>query len=341
MPPVGVAIVGCGGMIAGVHAAALKEIPDARLVGGWSRSAEKTQRFSDQQGVRAYRSFEELLGDQAVQAVSICLPSGHHAEYGVKAAAAGKHVIVEKPIDISIPKATNLIEVCRKNNRRLSVIFQNRYTPAAKKVRKALDQGLLGRLILGDAYIKWYRSPEYYQSNAWRGTKAIDGGGALINQAIHTIDLLQWMMGGVQRLTGLVRTSTHAIESEDLGVAALEYVNGAVGVIEGSTAIRPGFKERVEIHGQKGSVTLEGGNITSWKVEGCTEADYVDAQKVSYGSTSSPAISHVNHKAQFEEILAAMQQGRESLVNGEEGLKALQIVLGIYESSAKRQWIEL
>lgn len=341
MPPVGIAIVGCGGMIAGVHAAALKEIPDARLVGAWSRSPEKTQRFSEQHGVRAYRSHEELLGDPAVEAVSICLPSGHHAEYGVKAAAAGKHVIVEKPIDISIPKAMSLIEVCRKNGRRLSVIFQSRYTPAAKKVRKALDQGLLGRLILGDAYIKWYRSPEYYKSNAWRGTKAIDGGGALINQAIHTIDLLQWMMGGVQRLNGLVRTSTHAIESEDLGVATLEYSNGAVGVIEGSTAIQPGFKERVEIHGQKGSITLEGGNITSWKVEGCTEADYVDAQKVSYGSTSSPAISSVNHKVQFEDIVAAIQQGRESLVNGEEGLKALQIVLGIYESSAKRQWIEL
>jgi UDP-N-acetyl-2-amino-2-deoxyglucuronate dehydrogenase len=341
MAPVGFAIVGCGGMIGGVHAAALKEISEARLVGAWSRSAEKTQRFSEQHQIRGYRSHEELLGDPAVQAVSICLPSGHHADYGVKAAAAGKHVIVEKPIDISISKAMTLIETCRRNNRKLSVIFQSRYTPAAKKVRKGVDQGLLGRLILGDAYIKWYRSPEYYKSNAWRGTKAIDGGGALINQAIHTIDLLQWMMGGVKRLNGLVRTSTHAIESEDLGVATVEYANGAVGVIEGSTAIHPGFKERIEIHGQKGSLTLEGGNITSWKVEGCTEADYVDAQKVTYGSTSSPAISHVNHKAQFEEIVAAIQQDRESLVNGEEGLKALQIVLGIYGSSEKRQWVDL
>jgi len=341
MPPVGLAIVGCGGMIAGVHAAALKEIPDARLVGAWSRSAEKTQRFSDQHQVRAYRSHEELLGDPEIQAVSICLPSGHHAEYGMRAASAGKHVIVEKPIDTTIAKARALIDTCKQSRVRLSVIFQSRFTPAAKKVRKALDQGLLGRLILGDAYIKWYRSPEYYKSSAWRGTKAIDGGGALINQAIHTIDLLQWMMGGVSRLNGLVRTSTHAIESEDLGVATVEYVNGAVGVIEGSTAIHPGFKERIEIHGQKGSVSLEGGNITAWKVEGCNEADYIDAQKVSYGSTSSPAITSVNHKAQFEEIIAAIQHGKDSLVNGEEGLKALQIVLGIYESSAKRQWVDL
>jgi UDP-N-acetyl-2-amino-2-deoxyglucuronate dehydrogenase len=250
-------------------------------------------------------------------------------------------VIVEKPIDVTVAKARALIETCRKNNRRLSVIFQNRFTPAARRLRKALDQDLLGRLILGDAYVKWYRSPAYYSSNAWRGTKAIDGGGALINQAIHTIDLMQWMMGGAKRLCGLVRTSTHTIESEDLGVAVVEFANGAVGVIEGSTAIQPGFKERIEIHGQKGSVVLEGGNITAWKVEGCNEADYVDEQKISYGSTSSPAISHVNHKAQLVEIVASIQRDRDSSVNGEEGLKSLQIVLGIYESSGKGQWIEL
>jgi UDP-N-acetyl-2-amino-2-deoxyglucuronate dehydrogenase len=340
MAPVGIAMAGSG-MIAGVHLAALKEIADAQIVGVWSLPPEETQRSSAQHQIRGYRSYDELLADPEVQAVIICLPSGHHADYGMRAASAGKHVIVEKPIDVTIAKARALIETCRKNDRRLSVIFQYRFTPAARKLRKALDQGLLGRLILGDAYVKWYRSPAYYTSNAWRGTKAIDGGGALINQAIHTIDLLQWMMGGAKRLCGLVRTSTHTIESEDLGVAVVEFSNGAVGVIEGSTAIQPGFKERIEIHGQKGSVILEGGNIAAWKVEGCNEADYVDEQKISYGSTSSPAISHVNHRAQLQEIVASIQKNADSSVNGEEGLKSLQIVLGIYESSAKGQWIEL
>lgn len=340
MPPLGFAVAGSG-IIAGTHLAALREIPDVRILGAWSRSPERTQRFSAQHQIRGYRSYDELLGDPEVQAVIICLPSGHHADYGQRAAAAGKHVIVEKPIDVTVAKARALIEACRRNNRKLSVIFQNRFTPAARKLRNALDEGRLGPLILGDAYVKWYRSPAYYSSNPWRGTKAIDGGGALINQAIHTIDLLQWMMGGVKRVSGLVRTSTHAIESEDLGVAAVEFANGAVGVIEGSTAIHPGFKERIEIHGQRGSVVLDGGNITAWKVEGCNEADYVDAQRISYGSSSSPAISHVNHKAQLEDIIASIQQNTEPLVNGEEGLKALQIVLGIYESSEKRQWIEL
>ncbi len=341
MTPIGFAIVGCGGMIGGVHAAAIKDIHGARLVGGWSRSTEKGRRFAELHQVRAYGSYDELLGDSEVQAVSVCLPSGHHADFGVKAAAAGKHVVVEKPIDISLPKAMNLIETCRKHDRKLAVIFQTRYTPAARRVKRALDLGLLGRLNLGDAYVKWYRSPEYYKSSAWRGTKAIDGGGALINQAIHTIDLLQWLMGGIRRVSGLVRTSTHAIEAEDLGVATVEYANGAVGVIEGSTAIRPGFKERIEIHGEKGSISLEGGNVTVWKVDGCNEADYTDAQKVSYGDVSSPAISYVNHRAQFEEIIGAIQRNVEPAVNGEEGIKALRIVLGIYESSARRQWIDL
>ena len=340
MAPVGIAVTGSG-MIASTHLSALKEIPAARIVGAWSRSPEKTQRFSEQHQIRGYRSYDELLGDPEVQAVIICLPSGYHAEYGMKAADAGKHVIVEKPIDVSLAKARALIETCRKNDRRLSVIFQNRFTPAARRLRQGLDQGLLGRVILGDAYVKWYRSPAYYASNVWRGTKTIDGGGALMMQAIHTIDLLQWMMGGVKRVCGLVRTSTHAIESEDLGVAVVEFSSGAVGVIEGSTAIQPGFKERIEIHGQKGSVTLEGGNITSWKLEGCNEADYVDEIRVSYGSTSSPAISHVNHKAQLEEILAAIQRNADPSVNGEEGLKSLQILLGIYESSEKGRWIDL
>ena len=340
MPPVGIAMAG-NGMIAGVHLTALKEIPDARIVGDWGLPPEEAQRFAEQHQIRAYRSYDELLGDPEVHAVIICLPSGHHAEYGMKAASAGKHVILEKPIDVTVAKARALIQTCQKNDRRLSVIFQHRFTPAARKLRKALDQGLLGRLILGDAYVKWYRSPAYYSSSAWRGTKAIDGGGALMMQAIHIIDLLQWMMGGVKRVCGLARTSTHAIESEDLGVAVVEFSNGAVGVIEGSTAIQPGFKERIEIHGRKGSVILEGDNITAWKVEGCNEADYVDEVKVSYGSTSSPAISHTNHKAQLEEIVASIQKNADSSVNGEEGLKSLRIILGIYESSEKGRWIEL
>jgi predicted dehydrogenase len=340
MAPIGVAVAGCG-MIGGVHVSALKEIPHAKVVGAWSRSAERGQAFAAQHGIKGYASYAALLADPEVQAVIVCLPSGYHAEYGIRAAQAGKHVIVEKPIDVTEAKARALIEACRTANRQLSVVFQNRYTSAARKVRDAIREGRLGTLVLGDAYVKWWRTPQYYAGSAWRGTRAIDGGGALINQAIHTIDLLQWLMGGVRRVCGLVRTSTHAIESEDLGVAVVEFQNGAVGVIEGTTAVQPGFKERLEIHGQKGSLTIEGGHVTSWKVEGCQEADYLDPQPASFGGTASPVISHVNHKAQLEDILAAIQAGRPSPVSGEEGLQALKIVLGIYESSASGRWIAI
>jgi len=336
MEQLGVALVGCG-MVAPVYMAALKEIPEVRVCGVWSRSAEKAKNFTAKYNIGCYQSYEELLSDPMVNIVIVCTPPGFHVDCGLKAAAARKHLIVEKPIDINVSKAQALIESCRKNQVKLSVIFQNRFTSGAKKIKKAIGEGILGRLILGDAYVKWHRSPEYYASNAWRGTQAIEGGGALINQAIHTIDLLQWLMGGAKTVIGLTKTAIHHIESEDLGVAVIEFINGAVGVIEGSTAIQPGFKERIEIHGQKGSIILEGGNIKEWKVEGCKEEDYVDEQKVSYGSTRSPVISHVNHQAQLQEIIDSIRNNKEPLVNGEEGLRSLQIVLGIYESSRKKR----
>jgi predicted dehydrogenase len=328
-------------MIGGVHVTALQGIPGATVTGAWSRSTERARAFAAQHGVRPYSSYEELLADPAAQAVIVCLPAGFHAEYGIRAAEAGKHVIVEKPIEITAEKAQALIAACRNAGRHLSVIFQHRYTPASRRLRKALDEGLLGRLILGDAYVKWYRTPEYYTASPWHGTRAVEGGGALINQAIHTIDLLQWLMGGARRVCGLVRTTTHRIETEDLGAAVVEFAGGALGVIEGATAVQPGFKERVEIHGERGSVTIEGGHVTVWKVAGCREADYLDAQAAAFGDPASPAISPMNHQAQLAAILQAIQTGAPSPLSGEEGLKALRIILGIYESSASGTWVEV
>ncbi|HYH05204.1 MAG TPA: Gfo/Idh/MocA family oxidoreductase, partial [Bacillota bacterium] len=155
------------------------------------------------------------------------------------------------------------------------------------------------------------------------------------------IDLLQWFMGGAVSVNGMIKTVSHDIETEDLGVALVEYANGAVGVIEGSTAVVPGFKERIEIHGERGSIVLEGGNIREWKVTGSQESDHVIPEKVVYGETNSPAISYVNHHAQLEEVVQAFLEGKEPLINGEEGLKSLQIVRGIYDSADERRRIEL
>ena len=340
MKKVGIAIIGSG-MVAHVHAAALQEIETADVRGVWGRNQAVAGEFAAKYGIPSYPSYEAVLADPTVEAIINCLPPGVHADFGVRAATAGKHLFVEKPIDVSLDKAGQLVRAFRDHDRILSVVFQNRFTPAARKVKAALDSGLLGRIIQGDAYVKWYRPPEYYRANAWRGTQAIEGGGALINQAIHTIDLLQWFMGPVKSIFGHVKTAVHSIETEDLGVAVLEWANGAVGVIEGSTALWPGVKEKIEIHGEKGFITLEGGNITAWKVMGCEEADYVDPVKVSYGATNSPAISHVNHQAQIEDFIAAIRENRDPLVTGEEGTKALAIVLGIYESSRRGQPVEI
>lgn len=340
MAPLGVAIIGAG-MVANTHVTALQGLPEARITGVCGRNPASAAAFAAKYGLRVFGSYEEALADKETSLVSICLPPALHVDFGLKAAAAGKHLVLEKPMDISAEKALRLIREYRAKKLTLAVIFQNRFTPAARRVKKALDAGLLGRLILGDAYVKWYRSPEYYASNAWRGTWNVEGGGALINQAIHTIDLLQWFMGGVKSLSGMTRTSLHKIETEDLGVAAVEFAGGALGVIEGTTAVTPGYKERIELHGTKGSVTLTGGLVTEWKVEGCKEEDYLDAQKVSYGATNSPAISDVNHRAQLLDVITAINEGRDPLVTGEEGLKSLQIVLGIYESSLEGRKITL
>lgn len=337
---VGVAIIGAG-MIANIHVAALRATPGAAITGVWSRNPEATAAFAAKHGLRAFKSYSEVLADPATAAVSLCLPPGTHVDYGLEAAAAGKHLIVEKPLDIDLAKAQQLVDTYRAKKLTLAVILQNRFTPAARRVKAALDAGLLGPLLLGDAYVKWYRTPEYYAASAWRGTWGIEGGGALINQAIHTVDLLQWFMGGVKSVAGMIRTSIHNIETEDLGVAVVEYRSGALGVIEGSTCVSPGYKERIEIHGTKGSFTLEGGLVKEWKVDGCKEGDYIDVQQVVYGDTKSPAISTVNHEAQMADIIGAIAGGRDPLVTGEEGIKSLAIVLGIYASARQARTIQL
>ena len=340
MKTYGIAIIGTG-MVANTHITAIQGISEAKITGVFSRNPETTANFAEKYGLRVFTSYEEVLADAETDIISICLPPWLHTEFGLRAAEAGKHLIVEKPIDVAVAKARQLIHAYNENKLSLSVIFQNRFTPAAKRVKDALDAGVLGRLILGDAYVKWYRAPQYYSANAWKGTWQYEGGGALLVQAIHTIDLLQWFMGGIKSVNGSIRTSIHNIEAEDLGVAVVEYVNGAIGVIEGSTAILPSYKERIELHGTKGTITLEGGLITEWKVEGCREEDFIDVQQISYGDTNSPVISDVNHRAQFRDIINAIDQGKQSLVNGDEGIKSLEIVLGIYESSRTGQKVQL
>ena len=257
------AIVGTGS-IAGLHITALKDIPDAEVVALCSSSKERAASSEEKYGITAYADINKMFDEKNIDAIIICTASGNHLEPCQEAAKRGIHVLSEKPLEVTLGKAQQMIDVCEKNNVKLACIFQSRFKPDFRQLKQAVEDKQLGKLLLGNAYIKWYRPEEYYSSSPWRGTLQGDGGAALINQGIHTIDLLQNVMGPVKAVTAKVKTSVHNIEGEDLGVAMIEFENGALGVIEGSTAVYPGYPERLEICGEDGRVILEAGKIIEW-----------------------------------------------------------------------------
>jgi UDP-N-acetyl-2-amino-2-deoxyglucuronate dehydrogenase len=329
----GFGIIGIGN-ISTFHAKCIQQIEKCELIAVCSRSEVKAKKAAQEYSVPYHTNFVDLIKRDDIDVISICTPSGMHLEPAIAAAKAGKHVIVEKPIEIMLERADQIINTCQEANVKLAVIFQNRFGEAVQRLRKAVQQGQLGKLILGDAYIKWHRTQEYYNTEGWRGTLQGDGGGALINQSIHTIDLLQWIMGPVKTVYGKVGTFTHHIEGEDMGLALLTFKNGAMGVIEGSTSIYPGFPERLEIHGEKGTVVLEGGKIKTWAIEGSKEQPrHLNEEARSVGASDPMAISIEGHLAQYRDFIDAIHKDREPMVNGIEGRKALEIVLAIYRSS--------
>ncbi len=329
---IGFGIVGCG-MIGAVQAAAIGQIEGARLVAVCGRDERRTSEFAARFGAAAYTDYDRFLDHPDLRIVTICTPSGRHADQGARAARAGKHVLVEKPIEISLERADQLIDACREAGVKLGVIFQSRFLPAARKIKRAVDEGRLGRLILGDAYVKWYRAPEYYAAGSWHGTLDLDGGGALINQAIHTVDLLQWVMGPFETALALKSALRYPhIEAEDTLVAALRFQNGALGVIEAATSIKPGFKRRLEISGERGTVILDGDSIGLWAIEG-ENVDQSEQEQITDGSTNPAAISNEGHRRQLEDMMMAVIEDRPPLVDGPEGRKSLELVEAIYESA--------
>lgn len=330
----GVAIAGCG-MIGDFHIKAMQNIPELEVVGVWDVASDLAAKVAEKWKVAAYPSYEKLLEDPKVDVVDICLPAGVHAEYGTKAAEVGKHLIVEKPIDVTAKAAEELIAACKKADVFLAVILQNRFAPSVLKVKRAIDENLLGRPLYGEATIKWYRPDSYYTSKPWKGTWEFDGGGALMCQGIHSIDLLLWFMGNVKSLKSFVRTSLHDIEVEDLAAAVVEFDSGAIGSVVGSTAMKPGFPERVELYGEKGSIALEAGRIVRWKVDGADEAEHLDTVPVGSGSSDPGGIPLENHVAQLQAIASAILVGKQPPVSGEEAMRSMNCILDIYKADGK------
>jgi len=331
-----IGVVGCG-VIADIHAQAIMESQNTKLVSAFSRSEKNASLFGEKYKIKWDTNWEQFISDPEIDAVSICTPSGNHLDYGEKAARARKHVIVEKPIEVTLERAQRLINVCKDEDVQLAVIFQSRFMPHIQNFKRQLDNNIIGKVFMGDAYIKWFRSQEYYDSGVWRGTMKLDGGGALINQSIHTIDLLQWIMGGVESLYGQIGTFTHErLEGEDNAVATLRFKSGAVGVIEGSTSIQPSQSRRIELHGENGTATIDDNSVEIQLADSEVEKEnnIRKNDKVGMGSSSALAGFSIDpHKDQFDEIAEAIERNEKPPVAGEESLKALAIILAIYESS--------
>lgn len=327
-----IGIVGIG-TIAGIHAQALQASEKGELHAVYSRSEENARKLGDQYNVGWYTDWDAFISDPELDAVSICTPSGNHLDYGELAARAGKHVIVEKPIEVTLERANRLIRICEENGVALAVIYQSRFVPEIRALKKELDEGVIGNLFMGDARIKWFRGQDYYDSGAWRGTYALDGGGVLINQAIHTIDLLQWFMGDVESICGYKGTMTHErLEVEDNAVAVIRFRSGAIGVIQGSTSIQPAQPRHIELHGSKGTIILHGDDVSILTAD---KASAEQEKKSSAAGASSPlaGFSPDPHRYQFEAIADAIRKGEEPPVTGKDSLRSLAIVLAIYRSS--------
>lgn len=334
----GIGLVGIG-MIAGVQAEAIKRLSTTRLVAVCTRDAGRAKEFAAQYGVTPYTDYQKFLAHPELDLVSVCTPSGTHADLGIEAAAAGRHVLVEKPIEVNLARADALIEACDKHGVKLGVIFQSRFLPSAQAIREAVEGGRLGRLMLADAFVKWFREPQYYAPGSWHGTLALDGGGALINQAIHTVDLLRWIVGPVERVAAFKGALRYPhLEGEDTLVASLRFANGALGMIEAATSAKPGFKRRLELSGERGTIILEGDSIATWAVDG-EEPPPLVSEQLTDGSANPAAISCEGHRRQIAEMVEAIAADRPPLLDGREGRKSLQLVEAIYAAAREERLI--
>ena len=342
---IGIGIVGCG-MIARIHLRALNDIPGTKVSAVFDQvpaAAQKLQKeVLDQWNIRCDDASDlvALVKRKDVDIVIITTPSGNHMEPALAAANAGKHVVVEKPMEITTERCDRIIDACDKNKVKLCTIFPSRFGDANVELRKAIAAGRFGRLTLGETTCKWWREQTYYDQGGWRGTWALDGGGALMNQAIHSVDLLLWMMGEVTHIMGFTALLSHErIEVEDTAVACLRFKSGALGLIQATTSIWPGYPKTISIHGDQGSAVIEQDDLLRWEFKNVKSDDDAIRQKfaqrvgASGGSSNPAAISHVGHARQLTDFIEEIQSGRAPLVDGREGRKAVATILAIYAAN--------
>lgn len=358
------AIVGCG-VIHGTHINAIKALPDdAELVAVCDEVPEIVQKVAEANGITAYTDLEEMCDKADFEILCVCTPSGLHAKHGIIGANHGKHIVCEKPIDVSLEAADALIAACKANGVKLVVVSQARYSSGMQQLKRYLDEGKLGTLVYAESVTKWFRSQEYYDSGGWRGTWELDGGGALMNQGVHYVDQLRWIMGPPKFVSATMATRAHErIEVEDIVSATIEFQSGAVGTLLASTAMYPGYRQALEVYGTGGSVVVEnskvrhaqfrygdeevsGVNIKAKAPEVKDFVAQVEATPAGVGDTSAkgasdPAsISVGGHVAHFKDLIGAIREGRDPFMNGQEARNALELIVAVYRSARTGQRVE-
>ena len=338
----GFGIVGCG-MISRFHAQAIAAMKGARLECVFSRNKKRAEALAKQTGTTAYTDYKKFLAHPGLDIVTICTPSGTHLEPTAAAANAKKHVICEKPLEVTLERIDKMIAACKKNKVTLSGIFPRRFNDATIEFKKATDKKRLGKLTLCSAYIKWFRDQAYYDSGAWRGTWKLDGGGACMNQGIHTIDQLIHLAGDVKSVCAFAdRTAHRKIEVEDIAVAILEFKNGARGVIEASTSCYNAEGNPAEVHlcGTAGTIYMQDEKFRTWEFEKALASDkkirkeflVLPGQK-GVGAADPKAISFLDHRRNFEDSLKAIRTKKRPAVDGNEARRSVEVILAIYQSA--------
>jgi len=338
----GFGVIGCG-VISDTHIKAIESIDEARLVAVCDTREQAAKAKADKWGCEWYTDLQQMLARDDIHVVNVVVPSGLHAKLGIQAADAGKHVICTKPIDITLEAIDALIAAGERNNVKIAATHQCRDYRIYRRAKQAIDEGRLGRMLYGNVRVPWYRSDEYY-SDGWHGTRALDGGGALMNQSIHYIDLLLWMMGKVTCVCGFAEALGHDIEVEDCATASLQFESRAQGMIQGTTCTYRGYEARLGLHGTKGNIMVVGDELMMWDLEG--EEILHNPAAGHAGGASDPKSGMVGeavsaHARQIRDVLLAVEEGREPELNAREARRSVETILAIYRSSETRQFVNL
>lgn len=338
--PLRFAVVGCG-MIGRIHIDVIAELDGGELCAVVDRNPSRAAEIATAHGAHSYTDLGQMLGREHPDVVTVCMPSGMHGEIACAAMRAGCHVIVEKPMEIRLDRIDAMLRVQEEMGVKIAVISQRRFDPAILQVRSLLQVGSLGRVVMGNAHLLWWRTQSYYDSGRWRGTWALDGGGALMNQGVHSVDQLLWLMGPVRTVSALTDTLAHHIETEDTAVAALRFDSGALGTLIATTSAYPGVTARLEILGDRGSAVIENEEISFLRTEADEKEQKMHAapglvrkQESGASARNNPAALDVSaHSAQYADMIAAVREDRDPVVDGHAARAPVELILAVYESA--------